>query len=100
MYSKSKSQGLSVVLALAALLLALAARTEAQPKKVGFLGSGSASANASRIEAFRQGLRELGYIEGKNIVIERRYADAIIDRLDGLAVELVHLKADIIQLAA
>ena len=50
------------------------------------MGSGSASANASRIEAFRQGLRELGYIEEKNIVIERIYADANIDRLDGLAV--------------
>jgi putative ABC transport system substrate-binding protein len=96
MYSESKSQGLRVVWALAALLLALASRTEAQPKKVGFLGSGAASANASRIEAFRQGLRELGYIEGKNIVIEWRYADANTDRLDGLAAELVHLKADII----
>jgi putative tryptophan/tyrosine transport system substrate-binding protein len=50
----------------------------------------------SRREAFRQGLRELGYVEGKNIVIEWRYAEGKADRLPGLAAELVRLKVDII----
>ena len=70
-----------------------------QPKKVpriGYLAGTSASGIASRIEAFRQGLRELGYVEGKNIVIEYRYADGKADRERELAGELVRLKVDII----
>ena len=51
---------------------------------------------AARIEAFRQGLRELGYVEGKNIVIEWRFAEGKPDRLPALAAELVRLKVDII----
>jgi hypothetical protein len=64
------------VLTLSAMLFALCLRAEAQqPKKIpriGYLGGVSPSANSARIEAFRRGLRELGYIEGKNIVIEWR----------------------------
>ncbi|MGH8525231.1 MAG: ABC transporter substrate-binding protein, partial [Gammaproteobacteria bacterium] len=70
-----------------------------QPKKVpriGYLAANSPSAIAARIEAFRQGLRELGYVEGKNIVIEWRYAEGKLDRLPALAVELVGLKVDVI----
>jgi putative ABC transport system substrate-binding protein len=51
---------------------------------------------ATRVEAFRQGLRELGYIDGKNIVVEWRYADGKLDRVPELASELVRLKVDII----
>ena len=70
-----------------------------QPKKVpriGFLATVPPSAIAARTEAFRQGLRELGYVEGKNIVIEWRYAEGKADRLPGLAAELVRLKVEVI----
>ena len=82
------------------MLFALCFSAEAQqPTKVpriGYLSAASPSANAARIEAFRQGLRELGYVEGKNIVIEWRYAEGKLDRLPALAAELVRLKVDII----
>ena len=70
-----------------------------QPKKVpriGYLTATSPSAIPARTEAFRQGLRELGYVEGKNIVIEWRYAEGKLDRLPALAAELVRLKVDVI----
>ena len=70
-----------------------------QPNKIpriGYLGVNSPSSNPARIETFRQGLRELGYIEGKNIVIEWRHHEGKIDRLPALAAELVRLKVDII----
>jgi ABC-type uncharacterized transport system substrate-binding protein len=82
-----------------AVLLAVAVLAEAQqPKKVpqvGFLFAISPSAALARVEAFRQGLRELGYVEGKNIVIEWRYAEGKTDRLSALAAELVRLKVDV-----
>jgi len=88
------------VLTLCALLFALCSSAQAQqPKKVpriGFQSAVSPSAIAARIEAFRQGLRELGYVEGKNIIIEYRYADGKFDRLPALAAELVRLKVDVI----
>jgi putative ABC transport system substrate-binding protein len=70
-----------------------------QPKKVariGYLSPGDSVARTYRIEAFRQGLKELGYIEGKNIIIEYRFARAKWDRLPELARELVRLEVDII----
>ena len=51
---------------------------------------------SARVEAFRQRLRELGYVEGKNIVIEYRYAEGKLERLPDLAAELVRLKVDVI----
>ena len=70
-----------------------------QPTKIpriAYLGATSLTANAARVEAFRQGLRELGYVEGKNIVIELRSADGEQDRLPALVAELIRLKIDII----
>jgi putative tryptophan/tyrosine transport system substrate-binding protein len=87
-------------LALTALLFALSFPAQAQqPTKmprIGLLVAVSPSAAAARTETFRQGLRELGYVEGKNIVIESRYAEGKLDRLPALASELVRLKMDII----
>jgi putative ABC transport system substrate-binding protein len=67
-------------------------------RRVGFLGSVSphASGDRSRVEGLRLGLRQLGYVEGKNILIEYRYADGKIERLPSLAAELVSLKVDIL----
>jgi putative ABC transport system substrate-binding protein len=65
-------------------------------RRIGYLDGVSLSVNAARVEAFRQGLRELGYVEGKNIVIEWRSADGKPDRLPALVAELVRLKVDII----
>src|SRR5437870_12245837 len=85
---------------LVAVLLTVAVIAEAQqPKKIpqiGYLHAASASSVAARTEAFRQGLRELGYVEGKNILIEYRYAEGKLDRLPALAAELVRLKVDLI----
>jgi putative tryptophan/tyrosine transport system substrate-binding protein len=87
-------------LLLTTFLLGTASFAEAQqPGKVpqiGYLSSTSPSAGSFRIEAFRQGLRELGYIEGKNLAIEWRFAEGKLDRLPELAAELVRLKVDII----
>ena len=87
-------------LTLCAMLLALCGSVDAQQAGkvawIGFLSGSSPSAVSARVVAFRQGLRDLGYVEGKNIVIEARYADGKLDRLPALAAELVHLKVDII----
>jgi putative ABC transport system substrate-binding protein len=86
--------------ALCALLLALSfparAQQPAKVPRIGFLTTVSPSTISDRVEAFRQGLRELGYVEGKNIVIEWRYAEGKADRVLGLAAELVRLKVDLI----
>jgi len=70
-----------------------------QPTKIpriGLLFVNFPSSTPARYEAFRQGLRELGYVEGKNIVIESRYAEGKVDRLPALLDELVRLKVDVI----
>ncbi len=89
-------------LAAAAALLLLAAplTPDAQPAgkvhRIGYLSSGSSTVTPHVIEAFRQGLRELGWVEGQNIVIAYRFAEYKYDRLPDLAAELVRLKVDII----
>ena len=88
------------VLALSAVFLGLSFPSAAQqPTKIpriGYLAATSLSALAARTEPFRQGLRELGYVEGKNIFIEWRYAEGKLDRLPALAAELVRLEVDVI----
>ena len=88
---------------LSAIVVALtvcgAVATAQQPTKIprlGYLAGAPVSANAPRREAFRQDLRELGHVEGKNIIIEYRSADGKLERLPALAAELVRLKVDII----
>src|SRR5688572_23490079 len=96
-YAMNKAGWSSIVAA--AILLGIAVLVDAQqPKKIpriGFL-SATFSPNPARREAFRQGLRELGYVEGKNIVIEWRSAEGTRDRIPALAAELVRLKVDVI----
>ena len=86
---------LFVVVLLAVAVIAEAQQLEKIPR-IGYLGGTSYSVNSARVEAFRQGLRELGYVEGKNIAIEWRYAEGKLDRLPTLAAELVRLKVDVI----
>jgi len=72
------------------------AQQPARIPRIGILIPASASFFSARVEALRQRLRELGYVEGKNIVIEYRYAEGKLERLPELAVELVRLKVDVI----
>jgi ABC-type uncharacterized transport system substrate-binding protein len=91
-------------LALIAMLLVLGFPAEGQQpakiSRIGWLAAGSPSGVAPLTDAFRQGLRQLGYVEGKNIVIEFRYAEGKFDRLPDLAAEIVHLKVDVIVVAS
>jgi putative ABC transport system substrate-binding protein len=89
------------IIALIALASAAASRPSwAQQQgrvwRVGFLSPTSASVNPQYTGAFLQGMRELGYVEGKNLVVEWRFADGKLERLAGLAAELVQLKVDVI----
>ena len=93
---KKKITVFFILVALLAPCSSASAQQPAQTVRLGALLASSASAEKSRIEAFREGLRDLGYIEGKNIVIEWRYADLKLDRLLELAAELVRLKISII----
>jgi ABC-type uncharacterized transport system substrate-binding protein len=88
-----------VGLALSALLFALCVSAEAQQPgifRIGFLDPSTASGMAGLLEAFRQELGKLGWIEGKNITIEYRFAEQKSERLPELAAELVRLKVDLI----
>jgi putative ABC transport system substrate-binding protein len=86
--------------ALCAFLYAPCISAEAQQSakipRIGFLNASSVSSVAARVDAFRQGLRELGYTEGKNLVVEYRHAEGKQDRLNELAEELVRLRIDVI----
>ncbi|MSP39186.1 MAG: hypothetical protein EXR70_11910 [Deltaproteobacteria bacterium] len=86
--------------AFCSMLLALPVSAQAQQSaripRIGILVTPPASVMSARVEAFRRRLRELGYVEGKNIVIEYRYAEGKLERLPDLAAELVRLKVDVI----
>jgi putative ABC transport system substrate-binding protein len=73
-----------------------AAQPAAKVWRVGFLGSASPVGNKDRLEAFRRGLRELGYVEGRNVLIEYRWAEGDYSRLPALAKDLVARKPDLI----
>ena len=79
-----------------ALSYPASAQQAAKIPRIGYLTGASLSGQLARTEAFRQGLHELGYVEGNNIVIEWRYAEGKFDRLPALAAELVRLKVNII----
>src|SRR5687768_3641209 len=93
-----------VLFLLAATILGCLHSTEAQqPGKVpriGMLVSGSVTTHGQRIEAFRKGLRELGYVEGKNVIIEYRFGEAKRERYPDLAAEMVGLKPDVIYVSS
>jgi putative ABC transport system substrate-binding protein len=76
--------------------LVAVAQQEGRIWRIGVLWPGPSSPPNSRIEAFRQGLRELGYVEGRNVEIVYRYAEGDYARLPGLAADLVRLKVDVI----
>jgi len=88
------------VFTLCAMLFALCGSVDAQQTgkvpRIGFLDTSTASGSAVLVEAFRQGLSKLGWIEGKNITIEDRFSDQKLDRLPELAADLVRLKVDLI----
>ena len=99
--SKIQNRKLVGIVALVVIFVMHGPRGEAQqPAKgvhrIGVLWAGGASEISTRLEAFRQGLRELGYVEKKNIAFEYRFADGKLDRLPALAAELVRLNADVI----
>ena len=89
-----------ICITFSAMLFALCFSVEAQePAKIPRIGyvsaTGSANNPGHQIEAFRQGLRDLGYIDGKNVLVEYRYLEGKLDRIPSLVAELMHLKVDV-----
>src|SRR3954471_14771656 len=89
-----------ILLASATTLLGMPLAGQAQNAgktyRVGYLGNSSASLEANLVGAFRQGMRDLGYVEGKNLVIEFRWAEGRYDRFASLVTDLIHLPVDVI----
>jgi ABC-type uncharacterized transport system substrate-binding protein len=90
--------GLAVVLAVGLTLAPLVAETQQAAKvaRIGVLHPGAPATSKHFAAAFDQGLRELGYLQGQNIVVERRFAEAKAERISDIAAELVRLKVDVI----
>jgi len=76
--------------------LAVEAQQAGHPYRIGFISMRSGPADNPQLDAFRGGLRELGYLEGQNVVLEIRYAGGTVEKLPKLAAELVRLKVDVI----
>src|ERR1043166_713028 len=99
MFAMSKNSLVALLLSLPFIHALTAVAQAQQPKRIprlGILFGASAPANFNRMEAFQRGLRELGYVEGKNILVEQRYADGKLERLPALAAELVAFKVDVL----
>jgi putative ABC transport system substrate-binding protein len=96
---KKKITGLTFSAFLFALCVSAEAQQPAKIPRIGYIsGTGDPSNPGPYVEALRQGLRDLGYVEGKNIVIEYRGAEAKLDRIPSLVAELVQLKVDVLVL--
>ena len=80
----------------AAWPLAGAAQTPAKIPRVGFIGASSAAATGRNLEALRQGLRDLGYVEGQTIALDVRWAEGRSERVSELVAELLRLKLDVL----
>jgi len=93
---RKKVIGFALGAILFVLSVPVSAQQSAKVPRIGFLTGASLSSQSARNEAFRQGLRELGYVEGKNIVIEWRSYEGNFDRLPAFATQLVRLKVDVI----
>jgi len=85
-----------IALAAGSVALALRAHAQARMYRIGYLASSSPKANASALEAFREGLREFGYVEGRNLLIDYRWTDDNISGLSKIAAETVGLKVEVI----
>ena len=90
----------TVASGLLAAPLAVEAQQATKAPRIGFVEAGSRSANQHFLDAFRQGLRDLRYVEGQTIVIEDRWADGRPDRFSELIVELIRLKVDVLVVAS
>jgi putative ABC transport system substrate-binding protein len=88
--------GLTLCASLFALCATASAQQPAKIPRVVYLSVGTASSMAPRIDSFRRGLRDLGYVEGKNVVVESRFSDGKADRLSALVTEILQLKVDVI----
>jgi putative ABC transport system substrate-binding protein len=91
-----RRRALIIAVGIVALASPLASRAQQQMPVIGFLNSVTAQAFARRVEVFRQGLGEAGYVEGRNVAIEYRWAEGDYDRLPALADELVRLNVTVI----
>ena len=98
--SQRYAVSVTVIGMLFAVCVSVGAQQPAKVPRIGYLTGATPEGQSSRIESFRQGLRELGYVEGKNIVVEYRYGELRPDRLPALAAELVRLKVDVIVTSA
>jgi putative ABC transport system substrate-binding protein len=94
--TKAKVIGFALCTLLLVFSVSATAQQPARVPRIGYLDATSPAAASARIGVFRQALRELGYVEGKNIVVEYRWAEGKIERVPNLATELVRLKVDVI----